>query len=164
MEKLITEETRTKCFIGIEAEGPNRGSSVLFVPGSVSPERLQKVLNKNLTFSRIYYGAGNDRTIQLDTLSAIFTFGVVHQEICVDIEVSSICDIQKIINFCDINSIKRNGHLILFLKQPNEYKELEYDYLKYLNDSDIVWKSTYTRSLYVTALNDPLFELDNFVE
>lgn len=57
---------KTKCFIGIEAEGIHRGELVLFVPASTDPKKFLKTCKKlhrsafGLPF-HLYIGAGNDR-------------------------------------------------------------------------------------------------------
>ncbi len=62
---LPAMQKKTKCFVGIEAEGPHRGDVVLFVPASCTPQRIEKsfATAQRLTgngIQRIYLGAGND--------------------------------------------------------------------------------------------------------
>lgn len=76
-EGPVSLQVRTRCFLGTEAEGPRRGTKTLFIPGSVSPERIEKATeglslgSGKFGFSSIYYGAGNDFPLREDTLSYI---------------------------------------------------------------------------------------------
>lgn len=70
-EEMPSLKKRTKCFIGTEAEGPNRGTTTLFVPGSTTPAQLTDVLMPLSHDMPIYYGAGNDRAVRHDTFELI---------------------------------------------------------------------------------------------
>jgi hypothetical protein len=71
---LLTE-VKTRVFVGIEAEGPRRGTLTVFVPGSTEPRDFTTAMNvldeKRFPYQQIYYGAGNDRKVRSDTLAAI---------------------------------------------------------------------------------------------
>lgn len=70
---IPSKKARTRCFVGTEAEGPNRGERTLFVPGSASLEDYRKAYHKVLRsdVQKVYYGAGNDRAFRPETLRAI---------------------------------------------------------------------------------------------
>lgn len=52
-------EVRNYCFVGTEAEGPNRGKRVLFIPASTSPAEITAAIFNNAKVDRVYFGAGN---------------------------------------------------------------------------------------------------------
>jgi hypothetical protein len=57
---------KTKCFVGVEAEGALRGELTLFVPASTDPKKFRKICRKldATAFgvpNYVYIGAGNDR-------------------------------------------------------------------------------------------------------
>lgn len=63
-----------KCFVGIEAEGPYRGTQTLFVPGSFPEDQLigEKLPAAiQLVCKNIYYGAGEDWEYQGDLVMAL---------------------------------------------------------------------------------------------
>jgi len=170
MDKLITEITRTECFIGVEAEGPNRGSSVLFVPGSVTVERISKVLRKYLLpgVTRIYYGAGNDRNISLPVLYRILSYA----DLCsygVDVEIDSLYNagiVRKLLKEYNLDWSTIFFHL--YHNDSNCVTSSKYkmnnNFEKYVFNGVIVWQSTTTGNIYCTSMSDPLFEQDTFIE
>jgi hypothetical protein len=58
---LLSERVRDKCFVGIEAEGPHRGTKTLFIPYEFPWKDLPDVINKigTMNFDQVYLGAGN---------------------------------------------------------------------------------------------------------
>lgn len=64
---------RSVCFVGTEAEGPNRGRRMLFVPGGLGPAEVRVALASaaDEILWGCYYGAGNDRRFRTETLATI---------------------------------------------------------------------------------------------
>jgi len=171
MDKLITEITRTECFTGIEAEGPNRGSSVLFVPGSITIERIKKVLAQDLQISRIYYGAGNDRTFSLKVLLLLNEYALKEQ-LDLDIETDRLIIVRLINSLIENNCLESQPSIIYYweIERPmsdnlvQENLDSKRDYDKFVFKDMISWFDTETHERYTTFTDDPLFEQDTFIE
>ena len=148
MEKmvLVLTEKKIKCFLGIEAEGPYKGQKVLFIPGTISIERIEKVLKKvESKIDRIYYGAGNDRLISRETLDFL-----LRQSKPIDVETEEAF-------FCP------PANIILYTRDPKKTEWKYADYIKYVTEKTIIWldKAGYT---FMTSVTDPLFDLDTDIE
>jgi len=150
-DSVSVDGIRTKCFVGFEAEGPHRGSCVLFVPGKVTPSRLHVVMQKLsgdcIPIQRIYYGAGNDHELSHHVLLFLksLTFPV-------DVEGA---DLKK--RFGDIFNNWKNVTLIGIDEADG------CDFKKWTNDNVIIWKHS-DGLVYVTSRRDPIFTADFDVE
>lgn len=155
----VASKLRTRCFVGIEAEGPHRGQVALFVPGSVSPDRFLACLANSMAtagLARLYYGAGNDRELRRDTLTAVLDAaakGAFH----VDIETTMLSALTD-------HAQGRGASIILYGKSPKEAALGRVNFFKYVKSGVIFWEEPATQKVYTTSMNDPLFEKDTFVE
>lgn len=84
-------EKKGKCFVGVEAEGPLRGTVTLFVPGCVEAKRFVDVYRQVEGDVRaVYYGAGNDIELRRDTLEEMQGSGLEHLTLDMGFEMN--CD------------------------------------------------------------------------
>ena len=162
----VTEEKKTKCFVGTEAEGPNRGATVLFVPGSVEnlPSVLGEIIKKSIfkKITRIYYGAGNDRNIRKFSVRLLTEF-CIENELELDVEVDN--DITgdtcaSIIRDCGMRC--SSFSIIRFRKSSDIFYYSNFD--KYIIGDKIVWKNVSLDITYSTSVDDPLFGQDKYIE
>lgn len=130
-----------KCFVGIEAEGPWRGRTTLFVPGSVTPERFRACL-KQAEVKCIYYGAGNDHGLRQDTLEAIR-----ESDLPIIIEVDRLRPELKDVTWAKVVGLDCYGH----------------DFVKWFEEDRIVWVDEYG-CRWITSKQDPWFQADLYVE
>lgn len=142
-------EKKERCFVGIEAEGPHRGEVVLFVPGSVTPARFDKVWSNGIRrfcVSRVYYGAGNDRNLSREMLELLKQL-----DFPVDAEgvrlYDSYGDALVGLTTIDLSPGEANCH-----------------YRKRIEHNLIIWEGVVDQSRYITAVTDPLFWADFYVE
>lgn len=134
----ITEVVRTKCFVGTEAEGPNRGVKTLFIPGSCSPEEVSTAAGKTDALYA-YYGAGNDRKLREDTLKRI----------------RSLFPDNKITVELDRSFDVPNSVTVVTLDVG-----IGADFRKTVSDGMITWICNNTGQKYLTRVDDPMFLLD----
>lgn len=144
------KEVRTKCFVGTEAEGPDRGKSpVLFVPGSLGPVEVYQAMAKARPFDYAYYGAGNDRNVREDT------YKILRQEFYnnghrLTVEVNKM-PVWLLGMSCTTVSMSPRDLLM-----ASYFKYLDYDRRM------IVWVN-WRATCYETSFDDPLFTLDKEV-
>lgn len=134
-------ENKGKCFVGIEAEGPWRGRTTLFVPGSVTPGRFEACLQK-AEVRCIYYGAGNDHGLRHDTLEAIRA-----ADLPIIIEVDRFHPELYDINWAKVVGLDCKGH----------------DFTKWFEADRIVWADEHG-CRWITSKQDPWFQADLYVE
>jgi hypothetical protein len=143
-------ETKGKCFVGIEAEGPWRGRQTLFVPGSASPERVSACLRK-YEVACVYYGAGNDRNLRHDTLDTICReAGKRGMDAVVEVDETTFNDGWTLLDdmsWAIVIGVGVSG----------------YDYLKTCKDDRIIWEDL-TGRCWLTSTRDPYFQTDLYVE
>lgn len=170
MTELPALQLKTRCFYGIEAEGPNKGKRVLFVPSSVSSEHLSHVLamiDKD-RIDRVYYGAGNTRELVKETLLEVDSFCFANNK-KLDVELFDPLDVLEIQNLETHKMIRSNPIIILLIESPDAKKHItkkvhnRTNYTKYIQDNIIVWVHTISRCRYETKLDDHLFELDTYI-
>lgn len=147
----ITDQVRTRCFVGTEAEGPHRGKRVLFVPGSVTPERFKAAYEKAKPVDRVYFGAGNDnQKLRKDTWSQIRQ---THRG-GIDIEYSTEC--------CPFGTTNART---TFISTHSECDDA--DFYKEIASDEIIWHPVDEEEedeKFVTRRDDPLFLQDTYVE
>jgi len=178
VEKPSIFDKREHCFYGTEAEGPNRGASVLFVPGSITQDVFKHVVGEFafLPFQRIYYGAGNDRDIRLDTLAAIELYAH-NRGLCVDIELDDLDNVRIVAEFMKAPKPGETqiegvfvGHrppcrhnIILFEHTPMGADPDLVDYMKYVTQTHIHWREVVLDKpqKFVTPTNDIFFQADS---
>lgn len=146
----VLDTVKSKCFIGVECEGPNQGAFVLFVPGTVTAWRFEKVFEEQQhKIDRIYFGAGNDHSFNdWNTLAAII-------KTCVptDVETDYFVPVQ---HRHKVNCIALTK---CFAEKADWFKTVD----KKLNR--IAWQDTRDpENVYITCIDDPRFELDKDVE
>lgn len=164
---LVALQLRKQCFLGVEAEGPNKGAIVLFVPGGVTKKKFLKSSRYPLVkkIKRIYYGAGNDRDINARTLKTIASFCFA-RGLALDIEIDSARDLDFIDKVKDNLQIRPT--LIYYHGEINEEEfntitfDSRVDYNKHIADNIIVWMDVEKRK-YKTQIDHPLFALDFFI-
>lgn len=136
VQQTITDIKRTKCFVGTEAEGPHRGSFMLFAPGSCTEDRLKTIFDRvqslYLPLKGIYYGAGNEPASNATLESFIKVLCKQHNLICT-------------------------------IDYGNLVRVQDTEYTKQVKDGWIIWMDSKCHE-YKTLENDPLFDLDQFVE
>lgn len=162
--QLVSEQLRKFCFVGVEAEGPNKGAYVLFVPGSCTPMRFVAVLEHPKVkgkIERIYYGAGNDRLLQHTTLNAICEYAKT-RNIPVDVETSSNPLLAEIV----AKSIQYGFSILQYVAGEAPYVfDNRATYFKTIRDGNIRWiKNSHLGYVWDTPTNHPLFLLDTPVE
>jgi len=135
-EKCLSAwETKKKCFIGIESEGPLRGEITLFVPGSVSVERFDAVSLAYLgIIDAVYYGAGNDKECSDATWDHIYKY----------------CDEHCLL-------VSKEEEYCVFVKTHGHFVKTE-------DDASVVWHGQEDNSKWVTLKSDPLYQSDIYVE
>ncbi len=148
-KQLPSAVVKKHCFIGTEAEGPNRGKRVLFVPGSTKPETLKilKADNDISNVERVYYGAGNDRSFNYETLRVIKKY-MVHDD-RIDIELDQVTP--------EIAALLVDSHFVIISLFPDDPYAT---YIKTFEDDKVVWTNAKTKRRYETNLADPLFSKD----
>ena len=155
VEKPICLVPRNKIFVGVEAEGPYRGEVVLFVPGSVGSSRLQKVVESGILekyrIDRIYYGAGNDRNLNKDTLLYLRD----QVRMLTTVEGESLWE-----GFGDIFSRWDVGLTLVSM----DSESIKVHYRKKIENSLIIWQEINGNKVYKTSVWDPLFQGDFSVE
>lgn len=155
-EELPSMKVKTRCFVGNEVEGPHKGQLVLFVPGCVGPDELQKAWDHfkttfpQSTIRRIYCGAGNLPYPRNDTIAqAVLLIGSPN----VDAEVDSYERIAHIGTLCPIKIISRN---------PND--KLKVDFIKVIAKYSVIWEMCQVQERlpirYMNSLDDPLYAKD----
>ena len=145
-DDLPSRKTWLGCYLGTEAEGPHRGESVLYVPGTTSPEEFQLVWGKVWDkVTRVYYGAGNDRGVREDTFRAM-----ERMSLPLDVEV------ERVPPWLSLGK----GTTIISLS-PDDADRCSF--VKHEVGGNFVWVGEGKR-LYVTAMDDPLYALDRGVE
>jgi len=136
-DRLPAWEKKGKCFIGREAEGPRSGLWTLFVPGCASPDVFRKLFDRvRLRVEAVYYGAGNDRKLRMDTLATIKR--ILGQAACHG----------YVLTIEDESSITVNGQR--FRKEETE--------------TEIIWIEESSDREYRTMKNDSLYRTDFYVD
>ncbi len=139
--------TEGKCFVGTEAEGPYRGLQTLFVPGSVDPDRVARLLGKYIV-QAVYYGAGNDRVLRQDTLCLLADGVVDGYKVCtVEVGAHSMPLPAKIERMCCTVGFGVKG----------------LRFRKWFEKDRVVWEDSMGRQ-WITSVHDPLFLADMYVE
>lgn len=179
--QCVTQVVKSKMFVGTEAEGPNRGARVLFVPGSVgiSIDAVAAVMQQ-VNPDRVYLGAGNDRRVTAHMINAFSDFSKP-----LDVEV----DARDVINPYDSDLMKtvlamRDAKIVsLILWAPSSLLSLFIsDVVRaaakiFVNRPStnvfikrvcpqrkvITWVCLRTYNAYCTTFDDPLFSLDQDV-
>ena len=137
-------QVKTNCFIGIEAEGPFRGKKTLFIPGSFPGEKLTAILEKYKSqVERVYYGAGNDREINQETVKEILKY-FLGNLLTIECELIPKWTRKFTLDIC----------IVTF-----DYESYDCDWFKIIIPPKIKWLS-YEGKEIVTYINDPLFSQD----
>ena len=145
VEGLPSLQTKQKCFVGIEAEGPHRGMRVLFVPGTCSGEQVLEALQK-VDVERVYCGAGNLPLTRLDALRVVLlTFPP--EKVTVEVEKVGYVDLPEGLTVVS----NRAGDLGVC------------SFVKLTDQDSVKWVAADGRE-FVTRLDDPLYSLDLDVE
>lgn len=141
----------TKCFYGIEAEGPDRGDRVLFVPGTTPPGVFLEALHarESEEVERVYLGAGEDRFINPWTLAAVLNAGDRPGSAFVTVEVDRVPE--------EMSFLRQTFVTVVSLYKPDLGAGA--DFYKYETEDEIVWVDEDGKE-YRTAKNDPLFAQD----
>jgi hypothetical protein len=159
-EKLpdLLRVKKTKCFIGVEAEGPNRGQLVLFVPGSVTPTDFLVAWDKvSDRIAGVYYGAGNDRYPREDTLRLIIRTCTVAKK-RLDVELLDCSQWPKTVPLPQAPQ-----QVFLISWEPSDFGKCHF-IKKYLPSTEqICWTHSsdpQDKREYRTSIHDPLFSQD----
>jgi hypothetical protein len=127
----------SKCYVGVEAEGPHYGNKMLFVPGDCEPDRFKKVWEQQkANVDGVYFGAGGNRYLNADTLK------VIRDGTGYGIRI--------------VETITIQGELLVF-DLPNGKI-----YRKYETDTLVVWEPM--PGSHHSLLSDPNFATDQEVE
>lgn len=148
---LPSQQTRTRCFVGTEAEGPNRGKRMLFVPGRTSPQAYARAYRATGSdVWGVYYGAGNDRCLRADTMAAI---NVDWADLpgLITLEVDRVADLPY-----PISSLATVVSL-----DPADVGRPGCSFIKVFSGGSVYWLRAV--AVYNTALDDPLFSQDEEV-
>lgn len=167
---LLTE-VKTRVFVGIEAEGPRRGTLTVFVPGSTEPRDFTTAMNvldeKRFPYQQIYYGAGNDRKVRSDTLAAIINQTNPKETYKLR---SVLC--MECVSWGAFDHVISSGPMkglpfpqdILVVSLSDEDMPIYGNYwTKKIDGSSITWISQSGLSL-TTKTDDPLFQFDKYVD
>lgn len=155
---MVTAEQRLpawhhtgRCFIGFEAEGPWHGRPTLFVPGSVSPQRVEECL-KESQVEAIYYGAGNERVLRPDTLKYLEALRrvAIHEVV---LEVDDLADLSDQVTWANV----------VYCGDGTNKGAIPWDFCKWFAGDRIIWEDRRGRR-WVTSVKNPLFETDLYVE
>lgn len=167
---LLTE-VKTRVFVGIEAEGPDRGLVTVFIPGSLPPRDVEAAFNvldeKRFPYKQVYYGAGNDRNVRSATLAAIIDRleGThKHNPPKLSMECSTWADFDQTVSF----GVMAGKHfpqefLVVTLGDRENIPEYGNCWTKQVTSAGIVWTSR-GGTERVTKLDDPLFLFDKYVD
>ena len=119
---------------------------------------------------RLYYGAGNCRSLLMETLSEIVRFSIIHKK-GVDVETDSLEDVFNL-TFTELKEgLPKTSSVILFFSSFS-FSDIDHylravpervDFIKGIVDNEIVWVDTKTKKEYRTFLDDPLFDQDVYV-
>jgi len=167
---LLTE-VKTRVFVGIEAEGPDRGMVTVFVPGSLPPRDVETAFNildeKRFPYRQVYYGAGNDRQIRSDTLAAIIDrlekkFKYSPPKLATECWTWNA--FYKTVGFGKMAG-KHFPQELLVVTFGDRENIPEYGncWTKQITPAGIVWTSR-GGTEHVTRLDDPLFQFDKYVD
>jgi hypothetical protein len=156
-------QRKTKCFIGTEAEGPMRGKRTLFVPGSCKPRQFITALCQvDDAIELIYYGAGNDRKLNQQTIRLLITLSCCCKCL-LTIEADSVELISETISKYWFFHDTKKVTIVSRNRNDDDY-DIDRLYIKTIEADLIIWRSANTDKVYKTQLNDPLFEQDQYVE
>jgi hypothetical protein len=155
---------RECCFVGIEAEGPNRGEKTLFIPASCNYYTIQKVWElvkskwpEQVEVPYIYIGAGNNPVTYGSNDDIIQYFrnqGVPYSTMVIEIK-----DSKRINDFTlrSIAAAKVGGAILVSHTQEDLYTGYA-TYHKYILGKMVVWNAK--GESWATFLDDPLFLQD----
>ena len=139
------------CFIGIEAEGRNRGRKTLFVAEEgASPAKILSILKKNPDIKHVYFGAGGLRYIPRHQIKMLPR--LKEDKVQVTIEISSptfLKDVPFLPNIAIVLSFSTKG--VTHLRMRNvKIKVEDYKELLVFDCCDV----------YPTSLSDNLYRKD----
>jgi len=143
---------QSKCFVGIEAEGPYRGTATLFIPGKASIESIRKAMSVINTPIALYYGAGNDRNINPDTLAFLSH------------SASFLFTIETDLSHLPIARIDSRRLVVLFLEDKEAEPPNGFDFSKRIVDGNLIWVHRVGSHRFSTPTDDFLFSLDKYIE
>ena len=167
---LLTE-VKTRVFVGIEAEGPDRGTVTMFVPGSMEPRDVIVAFNvldeKRFPYKQVYYGAGNDRQVRSDTLAAIIDRIDTRSTWFapkLSMECHTWADFDQTVSF----GVMAGKHfpqefLVVTFGDRENIPEYGNCWTKQITPAGIVWTSR-GGTEHVTKIDDPLFSFDKYVD
>ena len=167
---LLTE-VKTRVFVGIEAEGPDRGTVTMFVPGSMEPRDVIVAFNvldeKRFPYKQVYYGAGNDRQVRSDTLAAIIDRIKAtsrYNPPKLSMECLTWADFDQTVSF----GVMAGKHfpqefLVVTFGDRENIPEYGNCWTKQITPAGIVWTSR-GGTEHVTKIDDPLFQFDKYVD
>ena len=167
---LLTE-VKTRVFVGIEAEGPDRGTVTMFVPGSMEPRDVIVAFNvldeKRFPYKQVYYGAGNDRQVRSDTLAAIIDRIKAtsrYNPPKLSMECHTWADFDQTVSF----GVMAGKHfpqefLVVTFGDRENIPEYGNCWTKQITPAGIVWTSR-GGTEHVTKIDDPLFQFDKYVD
>lgn len=147
----ISMQKRTKCFRGIELEGPHAGKIVLFIPGSVTKSRFDSIWDTEATedVERVYFGAGNDLDLNMELLGNLLDMEDILPT-RLDIECQEYTDAMELAQSRGATIISRTQDI-----RADYHKIIEEDVVKWIDKSD---------RQFCTALDDPGYKKDRYVE
>lgn len=140
-KRLTSLQAKTKCFLGLEVEGPNRGKRVLFVPGSIPPEQFLRSV-EGRQFDRVFYGAGYDRQLRSDTLAAIRS---QCPDRIIDVEVDAVTPLLDGMGVGIISLCQSDVGCAAFIKE--------------ITATEVIWTAA-DGTKHRSQLDDPWYELD----
>lgn len=167
---LLTE-VKTRVFVGIEAEGPDRGLVTVFIPGSLRPRDVEAAFNvldeKRFPYKQVYYGAGNDRQVRSDTLAAIIDRIKAtsrYNPPKLSMECHTWADFDQTVSF----GVMAGKHfpqefLVVTFGDRENIPEYGNCWTKQITPAGIVWTSR-SGTEHVTKIDDPLFSFDKYVD
>jgi len=151
VKAVLAKRIQSSCFVGIEAEGPLRGSVGLFVPGSVSVDRVKQLVSLNVLerycVRHVYYGAGNDHCLSREML-------VYLSSLCLPVIVEG-HDL-----FEEFTDLFRGSSIFVSVSLDGEK---DVDFRKKVVGRLIIWEGK-EKDVYATSLCDPFFDADICVE
>lgn len=155
-------EKRYKPFIGVEAEGPWRGRSTLFLPGSLTFAEVKKALKAVPDDTFLYIGAGNNFDFKNDLVGWSWLF---NNHSTYKTKGSPLETFRLIVEFDRRDSlgiIPPFGTETITRRMADIWEDRRYHvrYYKSVCDDFIVLNSVAMDKPYVTRLDDPLYQQD----
>lgn len=168
-------KTRSRPFIGFEAEGPNIGARTLFIPSTWQipakrPKGIMRYLREKMTrwfgdnsLDMVYLGAGNNPVRDAIWLTQAIDY---FREFCItaelDIDPAFHEQIRKALEKAnrDIYIVSKSTELLMAVDDVEEDTAIDM-FTKTVDDKEIVWQSYHDGDgQFITANDHPYFNLD----